>query len=455
MRAPLLICLTVLALLTAGCGYGGYITSGLQQIMREQSVSEDKVSRGEASAIERLIAAAVEQVRYTTVYDPTPVRLKYPGGDVARDRGMAGDVIIRAFRAVNIDLQKEIYEDARRNPTLYVHQTPGGQPDPSYDHRVTANLLTWFQRQGKAVRMTQDPLDYNPGDLVFWDLGNNRVHGGIVSDVRSAEDETRYLVVHNLNAGAELQDVLFTARIIGHYRWFSGGGAIRTDPAAPSSIPVDPPIAYSTPAPTPIPYATATPYPYATATPSAYDPWDRVTPAATPGRRPAMPVNDDEIRILQPDGTRKTGTVRATTPLSATRQPAPSGALKIGYIETRRSGAGCGCAFQFPEDYLDNRPRYIFVNNNDGFAMMNIDGQDMQLEFVNRKDPPTDRIIQEGDASIEMYLAGRASVRIDYAVTRMCRPGDVGCERTWYDATITVVRDGLRRSVKAKGVCGC
>ena len=132
-----------------------------------------------------------------------------------------------------------------------------------------------------------------------------------------------------------------------------------------------------------------------------------------------------------------------------------TGNLRIGYVTSRRVARGCNCAFQLPEDYAANRPRYVFVNDGESYALMNIDGQDMDLEFLSRQDPPSERIIREGDGSTEVYRTGRVSVRIDYTVTRLCQPGDRDCEKTWYDAVITLVRDGARRSIKVRGICGC
>ena len=46
----------------------------------------------------QLTTAARTQVGVTTIYDPGYVRLAFPGGDIARDRGVCTDVVIRALR---------------------------------------------------------------------------------------------------------------------------------------------------------------------------------------------------------------------------------------------------------------------------------------------------------------------------------------------------------------------
>lgn len=48
-------------------------------------------------------------------------------------------------------------------------------------------------------------------------LDNGLLHIGLVTDV-VAEGTQNYLVVHNIGAGARLEDVLMTWKIIGHYR---------------------------------------------------------------------------------------------------------------------------------------------------------------------------------------------------------------------------------------------
>src|SRR5215471_4059434 len=66
---------------------------------------------GEHAFFDHLVAAAVERTRHAVRYDPAYVRIPYPGGDVPADTGVCTDEVIRAYRAVGIDLQKEVHED--------------------------------------------------------------------------------------------------------------------------------------------------------------------------------------------------------------------------------------------------------------------------------------------------------------------------------------------------------
>jgi uncharacterized protein YijF (DUF1287 family) len=101
----------------------------------------------------------------------------------------------------------------------YPHNWGASKSDPNIDHRRVANLMTYFERQGKSLAISTDPRQYQPGDVVAWDLGNGRLHLGMVSDAR-IEGQMRYAVVHNIAAGAKLEDALFAWKIIGHYRYF-------------------------------------------------------------------------------------------------------------------------------------------------------------------------------------------------------------------------------------------
>jgi uncharacterized protein len=169
--------------------------------------------------LKKVIDGAVEQTRYTFIYDPSYVKLEYPGGDPPAERGVCADVIIRALRKGGVDLQKEVHEDMKRNFSLYPRQWGARRPDTNIDHRRVANLMVLFERRGKSLAVSADPKDYLPGDIVAWRLNNGLLHIGIVSNIRT-DDRTRYHMVHNISDGARLEDVLFSWKIIGHYRYF-------------------------------------------------------------------------------------------------------------------------------------------------------------------------------------------------------------------------------------------
>ena len=177
-------------------------------------------ARGEGET-GRMLAAAHAQIGVTVRYAPAYVRLDYPGGDVAADRGVCSDVLIRAMRAVGVDLQVDVHRDMRAHFSDYPRHWGLTRPDANIDHRRVPNLERYFERSGKSLPLSRDPADFEPGDFVSWRLDGGQPHIGIVSDQRSA-DGLRPLIVHNIGAGTQLEDVLFEWKMSGHFRYFAG-----------------------------------------------------------------------------------------------------------------------------------------------------------------------------------------------------------------------------------------
>ncbi|KAF1080054.1 MAG: Uncharacterized protein YijF [Candidatus Rifleibacterium amylolyticum] len=166
----------------------------------------------------KLIAAAIERTTHVVRYDGSYRKIAYPGGDVPDNIGVCTDVIVRSYRALGIDLQKEVHEDMRRHFSLYPKKWGLKRPDTNIDHRRVPNLQTYFARHGQQVEVSSAADNYRPGDLVTWMLPGNLPHIGIVTDRRSA-DGLRPLIVHNIGAGTVLEDMLFSYKITGHYRY--------------------------------------------------------------------------------------------------------------------------------------------------------------------------------------------------------------------------------------------
>ncbi|WP_298535015.1 DUF1287 domain-containing protein [uncultured Algibacter sp.] len=161
--------------------------------------------------------AALELTRQKVTYDPSYFSVDYPNGDVPKDKGVCTDVVIRAYRKMGIDLQKEVHEDMKINFNLYPKIWGLKRTDKNIDHMRVPNLMTYFKRQNTEEPITTSPNDYKPGDVVCWNLGGAMTHIGIVVNKRSA-DGKRYMIVHNIGAGQVLEDCLFDYKIIGHYR---------------------------------------------------------------------------------------------------------------------------------------------------------------------------------------------------------------------------------------------
>lgn len=167
-----------------------------------------------------LVDAAIERTRHSVRYDGSYMRIGYPGGDVPNDMGVCTDVVIRAYRATGIDLQRRVHEDMTENFDDYPSRRIWGLngADSNIDHRRVPNLQSFFTRKGQVLPTTRDSTDYVAGDIVTWMLPGNLPHIGIVTD--KADSNTGVpLVVHNIGSGPKLENMLFDYRITGHYRY--------------------------------------------------------------------------------------------------------------------------------------------------------------------------------------------------------------------------------------------
>lgn len=175
---------------------------------------------------EALARAARAQVGVTLGYDPSYVRLTYPGGDVGRATGVCADVVIRAARAAwELDLQRLVHEDMTRAFAAYPSRRSWGltRPDANIDHRRVLNLETYWARAGAQLWRAATPaagkVSPHPlaaGDILTWRVGGSLPHVGVVAP---AGDRPR--VVHNIGAGAreESLEAFAPHPAVGHYRW--------------------------------------------------------------------------------------------------------------------------------------------------------------------------------------------------------------------------------------------
>ncbi len=172
----------------------------------------------QTSFTNKLSDAALTLTNQKVVYDPAYYVIKYPNGDIPEGIGVCTDVVIRAYRKMGIDLQKEVHEDMVANFSKYPNNWAMKHPDKNIDHRRVPNLMVFFSRHGKSKPITVNSEDYTPGDIVCWNLGGQITHIGLVVNKKS-EDGNRYLIVHNIGAGQVLEDCLFEFKIIGHYSY--------------------------------------------------------------------------------------------------------------------------------------------------------------------------------------------------------------------------------------------
>lgn len=176
---------------------------------------------------QKLTSAVIDRTNHSVTYDPAYVSIKYPMGDVPDDTGVCSDVIIRSYRVLGVDLQELVHKDMVRAFKKYPKRWGLKRTDKNIDHRRVPNLRVFLSRHGKVLKVSDDPADYKPGDLVTWDLSGTKKsslihtrlpHIGIVTD-RSTLDGARPLIAHNIGEGPKLDDILFDYKITGHYRY--------------------------------------------------------------------------------------------------------------------------------------------------------------------------------------------------------------------------------------------
>ncbi|HBO24772.1 MAG TPA: DUF1287 domain-containing protein [Providencia sp.] len=166
------------------------------------------------------LAKYAEQLPRLVMYDSSYRKITYPNGDVPENYGVCSDVVIRSYRKLGIDLQQRLHEDIKNNFSQYPSKRMWGlnKPDTNIDHRRVPNLETFFARKGMNKPITQNVKDYIPGDIVSWRLDNGRPHIGIVTSIKSTNNQN-YLIMHNIGYGQVSEDVLFQWKIVGHYSY--------------------------------------------------------------------------------------------------------------------------------------------------------------------------------------------------------------------------------------------
>jgi uncharacterized protein YijF (DUF1287 family) len=168
----------------------------------------------------KLEIAALTRISNRVIYDGSYIKIPYPNGDVPSNIGVCTDVVIRSYRKIGIDLQKRLHEDISKHFSSYPSKRIWGlsRPDTNIDHRRVPNLQVFFSRQGSKLLITANGVDYKAGELVTWILPGNLPHIGIVTSKRSS-DSKRPLIVHNIGQGPVLEDMLFSYKITGHYKY--------------------------------------------------------------------------------------------------------------------------------------------------------------------------------------------------------------------------------------------
>lgn len=168
----------------------------------------------------KLSDAAIAIIDPNVIYDPSYFGIKYPNGDIPKNKGVCTDVIIRAYRKLGIDLQKKVHEDMKSHFYKYPNLKKWGmtKTDTNIDHRRVPNLEIFFERKGTKLTVSKNASEYKTGEIVTWLINNKLPHIGIVTN-RKSKDGKRNLIVHNVGNGQVLEDCLFKYEIVGHYKY--------------------------------------------------------------------------------------------------------------------------------------------------------------------------------------------------------------------------------------------
>lgn len=166
---------------------------------------------------EKLSNAAISIIDETVQYDPSYIGIKYPNGDVPAKTGVCSDVVIRAYRKLGIDLQKEVHEDMKVNFSKYPTKWGLKKTDTNIDHRRVPNLEVFFERKGKKLEVSNNPNNYKTGEIVTWMINGKLPHIGIITHKKSIDGNP--MIVHNVGGGQVAEDCLFSWKIVGHFKY--------------------------------------------------------------------------------------------------------------------------------------------------------------------------------------------------------------------------------------------
>ena len=190
----------------------------------ELSENQRKVLEGAKKVLEERAEYDMTMGYYTTEYNEEGEYVGgkvFPGGDIDPKIGVCTDVVIRALRKGSVvDLQEALNKDIKASWSDYpMKKWNAKKPDPNIDHRRVPNLEVWLGKNWSELPATYNSEDYQPGDIVVWDLNQDGTHDhiGIVSD-RIVNG--KIYIIHNFPSPGYVaeEDVLDTWEVAGHYR---------------------------------------------------------------------------------------------------------------------------------------------------------------------------------------------------------------------------------------------
>ena len=203
--APLLVCLGITLAGLAAASAGPREERGRSNLGAGEPA---KAALPPSEFARSLAAAARRQVSYFVFYNSSYQKIPYPMGDVPSYFGVCTDVVVRAYRALGIDLQ------------VQVQKAGVGTGDTNIDHRRVEVLRKFFARAGTSLPISKNPDDYKVGDIVTYYMPNgwlSKTHIAIVAAEKNLAGVP--LVIHNRGWGVQAEDWLFAEKITGHFRY--------------------------------------------------------------------------------------------------------------------------------------------------------------------------------------------------------------------------------------------
>ncbi len=167
---------------------------------------------------DRIAAAALEQSLQEHIFDAGYYQLDFPAGDIPQEREGEADLIIRSFRSVGYDLQKQVHADMKKNFHKYPQLWGMREPDTNIDHRRIPNLQRYLERRGEVLSTERDANLFENGDIVVWRKPDGTLITGIVVPGPGQRSSEKW-VVSNRGHGSQWLDSLLDYEVVGHYKY--------------------------------------------------------------------------------------------------------------------------------------------------------------------------------------------------------------------------------------------
>lgn len=176
-----------------------------RRALTSPAVQPERLSGFQRAVVDDLTRQVKAGIRYQDGY--------FTGGDPPPDVGVCTDVVVRSFRAAGVDLRRAVAADVVSRRSRY----DVGRPDPNIDHRRCRNLVVFFDGHARALPRGSA---FEPGDVVFWDLGGGSGpdHVGMVANSRDSAGD---LAVVDHMPGTNVSETAGLRRfpVTHHFRW--------------------------------------------------------------------------------------------------------------------------------------------------------------------------------------------------------------------------------------------